>query len=481
MGRRSERRPDPAGLARRRWVDVAGRRGETTVQVLTWVLFACVLGLEAVTLALLVRMRSRETAGETERLLARTREEMLQAVTSLVRDLREESLREARTGREEMAHNLTRMGDQVRGTMIEQFGLQAGQLKQLTDTLSQQLAQLTQMNESKLERVRGVVEERLGKLQEENAAKLEQMRQTVDEKLQATLEVRLTESFRQVSERLEAVHQGLGEMQRLVSDVSDLRRVLSNVKTRGTFGEVQLNMLLEQTLSPEQYAVNVATKRGSSDRVEFAIKLPGRDEERSPVYLPIDCKFPMEDYERLMEAQDRADAEAAAEFSKALVGRIRSEARTIAQKYIDPPHTTDFAILYLPIEGLFAEVLRHPGLMETLQQDFHVVVSGPTTLTALLTSLQMGFRTLAIQQRSSEVWELLGAVKTQFGLFGDLLAKTKKKLDEASHSIDDAARRSRTIERKLRSVEALPQPQADAVLPADLLADEADREAGGSV
>lgn len=309
-------------------------------------------------------------------------------------------------------------------------------------------------NESKLERVREVVERQLRQLQEDNNQKLEQMRETVDEKLHATLEKRLGESFQAVSDRLEKVHQGLGEMQSLASGVGDLKKVLTNVKTRGTWGEVQLGNLLEQILSPEQYDRNIPTKMGSRDPVEFAIKLPGRDNK--PVYIPIDAKFPKEDYERLLEAQDLGDVSAVEESGKALENRIKSEAKKIREKYIDPPHTTDFAILYLPIEGLYAEVIRRPGLCDQIQRESRVTLSGPTTITAVLNSLQMGFRTLAVEKRASEVWTLLGAVKTEFGKFGVILEKTHEKIRQAGDNIELAARKSRTIERRLRYVEELP-------------------------
>jgi DNA recombination protein RmuC len=303
--------------------------------------------------------------------------------------------------------------------------------------------------------VRTTLEDRLKAIQDDNAAKLELMRQTVDEKLQATLETRLGESFRLVSERLEQVHLGLGEMKNLATGVGDLKRVLGNVKTRGIFGEVALAGILEQMMTTEQYSANVATVPGSNERVEFAIRLPGSsDQPDLPVWLPIDAKFPREDYERLLDAQERADADAAALSGAALERRIRDEARAIAQKYLAPPHTTDFAIMFLPTEGLYAEVLRRPGIVEALQRDHRVVVAGPTTLSAILNSLQMGFRTLAIERRSSEVWQVLGAVKTEFGKFAGVLEKTRKKLAEATNVIDQADIRTRAIERKLRGVEA---------------------------
>lgn len=338
------------------------------------------------------------------------------------------------------------------------------QLHNFTNSNDQKFMRLTQMNEQKLDKLREAVESKLMAIQSDNSVKLEEMRATVDEKLHATLEKRLGESFQIVSERLEQVHKGLGEMQQLATGVGDLKKVLSNVKTRGIWGEMQLASLLEQVLTPEQYAVNVATKRGSQDRVEFAVKLPGRESNDTVVWLPIDAKFPQEDYQRLLEAQEMADSEMAATAAAGLEARIRHEAKTIREKYIDPPNTTDFAVLFLPIEGLYAEVLRRPGLCESLQREYRINVTGPTTLAALLNSLQMGFRTLAIEKRSSEVWNLLGAVKTEFGKFGDVLIKTKEKLDQASKQIDAAAVRTRAIERKLKSVEQLPAIEAVQVL-----------------
>ena len=303
-------------------------------------------------------------------------------------------------------------------------------------------------------------------MQSDNEKKLEQMRATVDEKLHATLEARLGESFKQVAERLEQVHKGLGEMQGLAKDVGSLSRVLGNVKTRGIFGEVQLAGLLEQGFTPEQYATNVEVVPGSGARVEFALRLPGRRDDGAPLWLPIDAKFPREDYERLLDAQERADPVAVEASAKAIENRLRVEARTIREKYVAAPHTTDFGILFVPTEGLYAEALRRPGLVESLQREHKVMLAGPTTLLATLTSLQMGFRTLALEQRSAQVWEVLGAVKTEFAKFGDVLAKTKKKLDEASNSIDLAERRTRAMSRELRTVESLPEARAQALLPA---------------
>ena len=329
-------------------------------------------------------------------------------------------------------------------------------LQRFGDTLTEQLRALSDANERRLIEVRSTVETRLLALQADNEKKLEQMRQTVDEKLHATLEQRLGESFMQVAERLEQVHRGLGEMQTLARDVGSLNRVLTNVKTRGIFGEMQLAGLLEQVFTPEQYAANVATVPGSNERVEFAIRLPGQRDDGEPLWLPIDAKFPREDYERLLEAQERADVAGVEASGKAIEMRLRAEAKTIREKYIAPPHTTDFAILFVPTEGLYAEALRRPGLVETMQREHKVMLTGPTTLLATLTSLQMGFRTLVLQKRSAEVWEVLGAVKNEFGKFGDVLAKTKKKLDEASHTIGQAETRTRAMTRTLKNVEALP-------------------------
>lgn len=333
------------------------------------------------------------------------------------------------------------------------------------EELGRQLLSLTQLNEQKLESIRQTLEHQLKSLSDDNTAKLDQMRQVVDEKLQATLEKRLTDSFRLVSERLEQVHQGLGEMQSLAADVGALQRTLTNVKTRGTWGEVQLESLLQQMLAPEQYAKNVATREGSNDRVEFAVRLPGREQGKdSEVWLPIDAKFPLEDYQRLVDALEKGDGTGAEESSKSLVSRIKLEAKNIKEKYLDPPHTTDFGILFLPTEGLYAEVLRQPGLMESLQSDHRIVLTGPTTLAAILNSLQVGFRTLAIEKRSSEVWNLLGMVKKEFGLFAGILEKTQKKLLEASNTIDDAAKKTRTIERKLKNVEGIPDAPDSGLL-----------------
>lgn len=355
-----------------------------------------------------------------------------------------------RQAREEMRATLGHLTDSILNRMAQIARLQKDQL----DSFSRQLADLTRLNEGKLEALRLTIENRLQSMQESNTEKLDQMRNVVDEKLQSTLEKRLGESFRQVSERLEQVYTGLGEMRSLAAGVGDLKKVLTNVKTRGTWGEIRLSHILEQILTPEQYAVNVVTRRGGTERVEFAIRLPGQDDAaEGVVWLPIDAKFPQEDYQRLLDAQAAADKEAADRALKSLEQRVKLEARSIRDKYIDPPHTTDFGILFVPVEGLYAEVLRIPGLCDILQREHRIVVTGPTTLAALLNSLQMGFRTLAIGKRSNAVWALLGSVKTEFGKFGDTLARTKKKLEEATHTIDQAEVRTRAIERSLRRVE----------------------------
>ncbi|HEX5680544.1 MAG TPA: DNA recombination protein RmuC [Desulfobacterales bacterium] len=373
---------------------------------------------------------------------------------------RQESAFADRQAREEMRAALGHLTDSILNRMTQIARLQKDQL----DSFSRQLADLTRLNEGKLDALRLTMENRLQSMQASNTEKLDQMRNVVDEKLQSTLEKRLGDSFKQVSERLEQVYTGLGEMRSLAAGVGDLKKVLTNVKTRGTWGEIRLSHILEQILTSEQYAVNVVTRRGGTERVEFAIRLPGQDDAaEGVVWLPIDAKFPQEDYQRLLDAQEAADKEAADRALKSLEQRVKLEARSISEKYIDPPHTTDFGILFVPVEGLYAEVLRIPGLCDTLQREHRIVVTGPTTLAALLNSLQMGFRTLAIGKRSNAVWALLGSVKTEFGKFGDTLARTKKKLEEATHTIDQAEVRTRAIERSLRRVEEAPPDKQLAV------------------
>ncbi|VCU69771.1 RmuC family protein [Pigmentiphaga humi] len=336
-------------------------------------------------------------------------------------------------------------------------------LQRFADRFSEQLRVLTEANERRMTEVRATVEQRLKDMQADNSVKLEEMRRTVDEKLHATLEQRLGESFKLVSDRLEAVHKGLGEMQSLAAGVGDLKRVLTNVKTRGTWGEVQLGMLIEQTMTPAQYGRNIKPVPGSDELVEFAIRLPGRGDDAVPVWLPIDAKFPKEEYERLVDAQDRADLEAVRSAGAAFERGVELEGRRIGSKYIAPPHTTDFAIMFLPTEGLYAEVLRRAGLMDKLHA-LRISVAGPSNLAALLNSLQMGFRTLAIEQRSSEVWKVLGAVKSEFGKFGDALASVKKTLETASNKIGQTEVRTRAMLRNLKTVEALPENQARQLL-----------------
>ncbi|TNF33214.1 MAG: DNA recombination protein RmuC [Gammaproteobacteria bacterium] len=393
--------------------------------------------------------------------------------------LRETLATEFRGLREEQARQLRESREELSGSLLR-FSEHTGQQHQaLTTATENRLAQLkNQIDESArsnreeltktLETIRTTVEKRLEALQADNTQKLEQMRQTVDEKLHHTLETRLGQSFRLVSERLEQVQKGLGEMQQLASGVGDLKKVLSNVKTRGVLGEFQLENLLEQMLTREQYERNVKTRPNSNDHVEFAIRMPGREGGTS-VWLPMDAKFPIEDYQLLQAALDVAsDGTAVQEAQKVFARKIESFAKTIADKYVEPPHTTDFAVLFLPFESLYAEVLRIPGLFEKLQRDYRVVVTGPTTTAALLNSLQMGFRTLAIEQRSSEVWELLGAIKTEFANFGAVLAKTQKKLTEASNVITQAETRTRVIQRKLRDVEQLSGNDASRLLEGSL-------------
>ncbi len=401
------------------------------------------------------------------------------ALRELEGELRDELARQAQATRGDLGTFqqmlLTQGGDVARtqNEQIDSFRTQLtlmqqqvdASLRRFGDTLGEQMRLMSDTGERRQGELRQAVELRLVALQEGNEKKLEQMRATVDEKLHATLELRLGESFKQVADRLEQVHKGLGEMQTLARDVGSLNRVLTNVKTRGIFGEVQLSGLLEQVFTVEQYATNVATVPGSNERVEFAVRLPGQRADGVPLWLPIDAKFPREDYERLMDAHERADLPAIEQAGKAIETRLRLEARTIREKYIAPPHTTDFAILFVPTEGLYAEALRRPGLVEAMQREHKVMLAGPTTLLATLTSLQMGFRTLALEQRSAEVWEVLGAVKTEFGKFGEVLAKTRKKLDEAAKTIDDAQTRTNVMTRRLKSVEAMPEARTLELLP----------------
>ncbi|MBU1904583.1 MAG: DNA recombination protein RmuC [Proteobacteria bacterium] len=417
--------------------------------VLSWVapIFSAVA---VVLLIILLRNASKD---RTERVEQAIREEF--------RFSREESARAARDLREEVAAAQKASIETMIQTIAEMGKLQRNQL----ESVEKRIQGLTDSNEARMEKLRDTLDAQLKSLQEGNEKKLDQMRQTVDEKLQSTLEKRLGQSFKLVSERLEAVQRGLGEMQNLASGVGDLKRVLTNVKARGTWGEVQLGALLEQILTPAQYDKNVQTREGSREMVEYAIRLPGPDKDmRSSVWLPIDSKFPQEDYLRLASAADAADVDAVEKATAALTRAVQSSAKEIADKYLDPPRTTDFAIMFLPTEGLYAEVLRQPGLMEKIQQTFRVVVAGPTTLSAILSSLRMGFRTLAIEKRSSEVWKILAAVKTEFGKFGDVLTRVKKQLDTASNTIDQTNVRTKAMQRKLRTVEQLPLDASEKLL-----------------
>ncbi|CAN5397507.1 DNA recombination protein RmuC [soil metagenome] len=400
------------------------------------------------------------------------------------RELRREIAESSRGARQETAQTFAGFqralllqnaeATRTQNAQIDAFAQQLTLLqKTLADTLNTQLQGLSESNARRLAEMRATLEGQLAQLQQSNAAKLDEMRQTVDEKLQNTLETRLGESFKQVADRLEQVHKGLGEMQTLAVGVGSLQRVLTNVKTRGVFGEVQLEALLEQVLTTEQYAKQVETKPRSNQRVDFAVRFPGRGEDGSPVWLPIDAKFPRDDYERLIDAHERADAVAVELAGKALEARIRTEARSIAENYLAAPHTTDFAILFLPVESLYAEVLRRPGLMDAVQRQHRVTLAGPTTLLAMLNSLQMGFRTLALEQQASEVWKVLGAVKTEFERYGEWVARIKEQVAKASDTLDKADTRARQMRRALKGVEALPDAQAQALLPPNDVDDDA--------
>jgi DNA recombination protein RmuC len=410
--------------------------------------------------------------------LQRLAEHVNQSAQRLERELRNDIGESSRGTRQELTQNLATFqqallqqsseATRTQNTQIDTFGQQLALLqKSLSDTLTLQLGNLSESNARRMSEIRQTLETQLAQLQATNTSKLEEMRATVDEKLQSTLQARLGESFKQVAERLEQVHKGLGEMQTLAQGVGDLKHLLTNVKTRGMFGEAQLAALLEQVFVPDQYAIQIATRPGSKNVVDFAIKLPGRSDSGAPLWLPIDAKFPNDDYERLLDAQGRADVAGAELAAKALEVRIRLEAKSINEKYVEPPYTTDFAILFLPTEGLYAEVLRRPGLMESLQRDHRITLAGPTTLLAMLSSLQMGFRTLALEKRSSEVWQVLGAVKTEFNKFGDVLARVKSQTETVLNTINSAEVRSRAMGRALKQVEALPDGEAQSLIPVD--------------
>ena len=412
-----------------------------------WIVAAVVVA--ALVIMAIYRRYAAKTASQEDPLL-----KLDDKLERLERELRYAISESSRTDRQELSQSMA----QLQQTLTEQLALMQG-------TLNTQLQALGEGNARRMGEVRDTLDQQLQQLQKTNAAKLDEMRQTVDEKLQTTLEARLSESFKQVAERLEQVHQGLGHMKTLAQGVGDLQRVLSNVKTRGIFGEVQLEALLEQVLTIEQYGKQVETKPRSNQRVDFAIKLPGRSDDGTAVWLPIDAKFPREDYERLLDAQDRADPIAAEASAKAMESRIRQEAKSIAESYLAPPHTTDFAILFLPVEGLYAEVLRRPGLMDSLQRDYRVTLAGPTTLLAILNSLHMGFRTLALEKQASEVWKVLGAVKTEFDRYGEWVAKVREQVQKAADTLDRADTRSKQMRRVLKGVEALPEAEALARLP----------------
>ena len=435
-----------------------------------WILIALVLAFASLVLLSILLLRKPPAVTDSGRA------ELIAANERMERELRREISESARGARQELTLTLAtfqdalvRQGAEATRTQNIQIDAFAQQLtllqKTLSDTLTMQLQGLGESNARRLGEVRATLDSQLQQLQQSNAAKLDEMRKTVDEKLQSTLDQRLGESFKQVADRLEQVHKGLGEMQTLAQGVGDLQRVLTNVKSRGIFGEVQLEALLEQVLTPEQYGKQVETKPRSNQRVDFAVRFPGRSADGTPVWLPIDAKFPRDDYERLLDAQDRADPAAADIALRALESRIRSEAKSICESYVCPPHTTDFAILFLPVESLYAEVLRRPGLMDSLQRDYRVTLAGPTTLLAMLNSLHMGFRTLALEQQASEVWKVLGAVKTEFERYGTWVDRIREQVRKASDTLDNASTRTSQMRRALKVVEALPEGQAQALLP----------------
>ncbi|WP_332775767.1 DNA recombination protein RmuC [Polaromonas sp.] len=447
----------------------------------TWWMLALLLANLLLLVWLLVRKPPESSGNGRTELLAG----MAAGHDKLEHELRREISESSRSGRQELGttfatfqQTLLQQGAEATRTQnaqIDAFAQQLGLLqKNLSDTLSTQLQSLSESNARRMVEVRATLETQLAQLQQTNSTKLDEMRKTVDEKLQATLENRLGESFKQVADRLEQVHKGLGEMQTLAQGVGDLKHLLTNVKTRGIFGEAQLSALLEQVFTVDQYAAQVVTRPGGKNPVDFAIKLPGRSDSGEPLWLPIDAKFPSADYEALLDAQQRADGPGVEMAGKALEARIRLEAKSISEKYIEPPYTTDFAILFLPTEGLYAEVLRRPGLMESLQRDHRITLAGPTTLLAMLNSLQMGFRTLALEKRSSEVWQVLGAVKTEFGKFGDVLAKVKSQTETVLNTLSSAEQRSRVMGKALRNVEALPEADSVRLIPLEPLDKETD-------
>ena len=455
--------------------------------MLVWLLLVLAV-LNVFALVWLLIRRADKEATETT---INSKTEVLGAVVTsterLERELRREITESSRGGRQELTQSfgafqqalVTQSGEAFRtqNSQMDAFTAQSSQQlatvtqqivglqKSIADTLNTQLQGLSDANARRLSEVRETLEKQLLQLQSTNATKLDEMRQTVDEKLQSTLQARLGESFKQVADRLEQVHKGLGEMQTLAQGVGDLKHLLTNVKTRGIFGEAQLASLLEQVFTVDQYAAQVSCKPGSKNVVDFAVKLPGRSAEGTPLWLPIDAKFPSDDYERLLTAQANADPASADLAAKALEQRIRMEAKSIAEKYIEPPYTTDFAFLFLPSEGLYAEVLRRPGLMDSIQRDYRVNLAGPTTLLAMLSSLQMGFRTLALEKRSSEVWQVLGAVKTEFGKFGGMLDKARSQTETVLKTLSESDVRTRAMNRALKHVEALPENETQRIMP----------------
>jgi DNA recombination protein RmuC len=442
----------------------------------SWMIWIGLLGIvNLLVLGLLLWWQMRRDAKDSQGLeeqrqhLLSLQQQLQTANERLERELRTEITESSRAGRMELGQTLATLqgGMQqslggLQGTLTTQL---TTQLQGISEGNARRLTEVRETLDAQLARMREALNQQLTQLQQQNEAKLDEMRRTVDEKLQATLETRLSQSFKQVAERLEQVHKGLGEMQSLAAGVGDLKHLLTNVKTRGTFGEAQLGALLEQVFTVEQFAAQVATVPGSKNVVDYAIRLPGRGDDGEPTWLPIDAKFPSEDYERLLDAQERADREAAETAARALEAQVRKEARSIAEKYLAPPHTTDFAILFLPTEGLYAEVLRRPGLLEALQREHRITLAGPTTLLAMLNSLQMGFRTLALEQRSSEVWQVLGAVKTEFGKFGEFVSRVKSQAETVVKTLEQADTRTRAVNRKLKEVDALPDAQAQALLP----------------
>lgn len=430
---------------------------------MTDIILIAVIVIQVIIFILLIIGSRKNDSGELKILLENTEKDIQKVEHSMreeISGIRGEMSKSAKDNREELFNSFKNFNEIISNKIGDVTGLQKDSL----DRFSVQLKDLTEMNIKNLENMRNTIENNLKEIQKDSSEKLEKMRQTVDEKLHDTLEKRLGDSFKQVSERLEQVHKGLGEMQNLATGVGKLEKVLSNVKTRGVLGEYQLGTLLEQILTPDQYSKNVKTRPEGNNFVEFAIKFPGKRGIEDFIWMPVDSKFPTEDYQSLADAYEKADIKVIEEKKKSLYGRLKSSAKDIHDKYIEPPFTTDFGIMFLPFEGLYAEAMREPGLFETVQREYKVVITGPSTLAALMNSLQMGFRTLAIEKRSGEVWELLGAVKTEFRNFGDVLDKTKKKLEQASSDIEKAGTRSRAIERKLRDVQELPQSDSVKLL-----------------